>query len=296
MAEAGRLKLGSDIVGSRCDLGAREITWRATTNYAAALGDLNPRYFDDTGGKTLIAPPMYAVAFTWPVLSASGGVSAIPPEIAATAVHASEHLTFHRPIRVGERLAIRGQLCSIQPTRAGVSAAVHVDLVDPRGEVVVSEYQGTMYRGVSCADPGRTIKDFPITPEADPHGSAVREVTIPVRRELPYVYDGCSDIVFPIHTSPAFATEAAGLPDIILQGTCSLALAAREIVDAEAAGEPARLCELACRFSRYVIPGTEVRLQILERRRVGKGLGVLFRLLDRSGEEALTNGYAAIAD
>jgi hypothetical protein len=50
----------------------------------------------------------------------------------------------------------------------------------------------------------------------------------------PYVYDGCTNIYFPIHTSVGFA-RMVGLPDIILQGTATLAYAARELADREAA-------------------------------------------------------------
>ena len=36
-------------------------------NYAAALDDANPRYLDDSLPGGLVAPPMFAVAVTWPI-------------------------------------------------------------------------------------------------------------------------------------------------------------------------------------------------------------------------------------
>ena len=49
---------------------------------------------------------------------------------------------------------------------------------------------------------------------------------------------------------------------IILQGTCTLALAARELVNREAGGDPGRLKTLSCRFSGMVRPGTTISLEL----------------------------------
>jgi hypothetical protein len=36
-------------------------------NYAAAVGDNNPVYFDDTRENGIIAPPMFCVALSYPI-------------------------------------------------------------------------------------------------------------------------------------------------------------------------------------------------------------------------------------
>jgi acyl dehydratase len=298
MNDATPPTLGSEVVGTRFELPVREIGWRETTNYAAAVGDLNPRYFDDTKYTPLIAPPMFVAAVTWPVHSAqlpSSPDSLIPEDVSVTGVHASYHLVLRRPIRVGDRITVSGRLASIRPTRAGVLTITHLDLMDSEDQVVVTEVHGTMYRGAGCSDGGRSVETTPTVPDFTAPYEPLRDVSIPIARELPYVYDGCSEIISAIHTSPAFARDRAGLPDIILQGTCSLALAAKDIVNVEAEGDPARLEALACRFSDFVIPGTIARLQILRTTEVEGGMDVFFHLLNAEGEAALTRGYARIA-
>jgi acyl dehydratase len=289
--------LSSDLVGAAFELPPREIGWRETSNYAAAVGDLNPRYFDDTGGKTLIAPPMFAVAVTWQLFVTQwrgpSGVL-VPDEIAVQGVHATQHMIFHRPIVAGDVLRVDGRVLSMIPTPAGAYVVTQLDIVDRDGDVVVSEYNGSMYRGIECPDGGRTASSPPAVPEFVAPDTPIREQPIPIDRGLPHVYDGCADIFSPIHTSPAVARERAGLPDIILQGTCSLALAAREIVDGEAAGDPTRLEALACRFSSFIIPGTTARLEILGTVRNGPSVDVFFQVLNGDGEAALSNGYARI--
>ena len=41
------MRINSDIVGARLKEYTTCVEWRQTTNYAASVGDMNPRYFDD---------------------------------------------------------------------------------------------------------------------------------------------------------------------------------------------------------------------------------------------------------
>ena len=103
---------------------------------------------------------MIAVAITWPVFVRQFRVvpePLLPDEIVMTAVHASEHLVFRRPIRAGESIAVNGRLISMRPTAAGPYSVTHLDLVDSDGEIVATEYHGAIYRGVECPDGGREI-------------------------------------------------------------------------------------------------------------------------------------------
>jgi len=104
-----------------------------------------------------------------------------------------------------------------------------------------------------------------------------------------YVYDGCSDIVFPIHTSPAFA-HSVGLPGIIVQGTATLALAVSQIVEREAGGDPARIASVAGRFSGMVRPGTTIRVVLKHR----DGEDLFFEVHDENGRRAVSNGHARL--
>jgi acyl dehydratase len=81
-----------------------------------------------------------------------------------------------------------------------------------------------------------------------------------------------------------------GLPGIILQGTCTLALAARELVNREAGGDPTRLKTLSCRFSGMVRPGTSIRVELKSRSRGD----LFFEVLNQEGEKAVSKGYARI--
>lgn len=216
------MQIDSAHVGTRLIPHRAVVDWRWMTNYAAAVGDANPCYLDDTRSAGIIAHPVFPVAVTWPVtlhLDRYMEGSSFPVALMAMQVHHSEHIALHRPIRPGQHLTVAGTVA-----------------VDPL---------------------------------------------------FSYRYDAGGGIVFPIHTSPAFA-RGVGLPGIIVQGTATLALAVRELVNREAGGDPQRIAALACRFSGMVQPGTTI-LVVLQH---GDGNHLFFAVRDAQGQRVLSNGHA----
>ena len=290
------MKLDTSLVGTRVAPYESTVDWRQTTNYAAAVGDINPRYLDDSTPEGLVAPPLFAVAATWPVVQnfqAQLG-SLIDPNILTTMVHGSEHLLLHNPIRPGGRVHIDGEIVAIFPTRAGTHVVLRLEGADMRGNALFTEYVGAVFRGVACDGDAEGREALPRIPALDEENPLLWAAEVEVSRAAPYLYDGCSGIIFPIHTSVAFA-HAVGLPDILLQGTATLAMAAREILDREAGGEPAHLKEIACRFSGMVVPGGSIRVELNARQRDGLDTVVAFRVLAPDGKPALSHGFARIS-
>jgi len=269
------------------------VDWRKTTNYAAATGDNNPIYFDDRRPEGLAASPMLAVALTWP-LTANFGDNLeepdFPAQIQATQVHYGERLDFHRLVRPGDRLDINGLIAAIRPHRAGTLCCIRYQARDEDGRPVFTEHMEGLLRAVTCREE-RIAVNLPAEPRDDRRGRDGWSRRIWIDPLLPYIYDGCTDIVFAIHTSPAFAV-GVGLPGIILQGTCTLALAARELVNLEAAGDPRRLKTLGCRFSGMVRPGSTISVELKSRR----GEDRFFEVLNQDGDRAISKGYARIID
>ena len=284
---------GTHLKAHRCTL-----AWRQSMNYAAAVHDPNPWYFDDARAGGIIAPPMQAVALTWPILERiqdfmpGGG---IPLELLRTQVHYTEHICFHRPMRPGDQLTIHGRIAAILPHRAGTHVVIRFDAFDAAGAPVFTEHNGGMIRGVACGSAGQGAPALPAVPLPQADTPVLWEAGIPIDPLAPFVYDGCANIFFPIHTSVQFA-RAVGLPNIILQGTATLALAMREIIDREAGADPRRLKVLSCRFGGMVLPGEEIHVQLLERRRDVGGQDLFFAVRNAAGSKAVSGGYARIED
>jgi len=289
------VKIGSDIVGIRLREYKTRVSWRQTTNYAAATGDMNPCYVDDLREGGIIAPPMFAVAVTWPVVENLLDYADIPcsPEVFSTMVHYTEHIEFLRPIRPGHSLLVRGEVAAVVPHRLGTHLVLKFTVADPEGVPYHVEYMGAVLRGVECADGGRGGENLPAWPKPEPQEPPVWQEAVYISPEAPYVYDGCTGIVFAIHTSPAFA-RSVGLPGIILQGTATLASSVSRLVNREAGGNPARLRAVTGRFTAMVPPDSHITVRLDGRRVTSESVELFFSVLNDQGQMAVSRGYARL--
>jgi acyl dehydratase len=119
------------------------------------------------------------------------------------------------------------------------------------GERVTTTDFSALYRDVKLDGGDRTIASL-----EDPPGH-VRKLEglgeIPVAATAAHVYTECARIFNPIHTDVAYA-RAAGLPDIILHGTATLALSVSRVLQ-EFGIEDIR--RVRCRFTGMVtMPNT----------------------------------------
>jgi acyl dehydratase len=286
------MEISSEYVGTLLKEYRKEITWRETMNYAAAIGDHNLFYFDDERPEGVIAHPMFGVAVTWPISERIWEYTEqidFPKELLLTQVHYTEHLQIHRLVRPGDHLTIRGRVVATLPHKAGTLFVLRYDAYDGQEVPVFTEHMGGLLRGVRCTDGGRGAEQLPRLPKPSGEEAFLWESRVFVDRVAPFVYDGCTNIYFPIHTSVKFA-RAVGLPDIIHQGTATLALAVREIINREVGGDPRKVRSIACRFTGMVIPGTEIRI-LLECRLADKeGNHLFFHVLNSEGKKAISEG------
>ena len=289
------MKINPGLVGTPLKNYQTKITWRETTNYAAAIEDNNPKYFDDSQEDPIVAHPMFAVSVTWPVLSRLEEFiesKDFPKEVLMTQVHYTEHLILHRLIRPEDELSLTGTLKAFLPHRAGSHTIICLDAKDKNGTPVFTEYIGAMLRGVTCEEGGKAGQ-VPFIPENNKDATVLWTSAINIDPLRPYVYDGCSNIEFPIHTSPKFA-KAVGLPGIILQGTATLAYAIRELVNIEADKDPARISEIACRFTGMVRPGTNIKVCCTGKKSHKDFTDVFFEVQNSEQKKAIRTGYVKI--
>jgi acyl dehydratase len=291
------MKLTSAFVGAALKEYTCIITARRIMNYAAAIGDTNPVYFNDERPEGIIAPPLFPVAVTWPIvenitqyLEAEG----FPQEVLFTQVHYSEHLSIHRPITPGDNLKIQGKIAAILPHRAGTYVITRFGAQDAGGKQVFTEHIGAMMRAVECTDAGAGGESIPSVPKQLKE-SALWESVLPIDPLAPFIYDGCTNIHFPIHTSVQFAHQV-GLPGIIHQGTATLAVSVHNILNKEAGGDPRRLADVYCRFSGMVLPGSAIRVRLTGKNKVSGGTDLRFIVLNAEEKRAISDGYIQLKD
>ncbi len=285
------------IVGLEIEPFSRRLDVRDSMKHAAAVGDANLRYLDDARPGGVVAHPLFAVVLTWPVMT---GLSErlgdrLPPEAVLSMVHAGEHLIFHEPMRPGDDIRITGRVAAVSPVSAGTLLVLCLEAAGKNGPLF-TEYATALFRGVACRGEGRGRETLPASAPKPAAKSGPGETVLDERVFIPpeaaHLYDGCTDIIFPIHTSNAFA-RAVGLPGVIYQGTATLARAATAFCNGVLGGDPARLKEIACRFSGFVSPGSTLRVHArgLSPDSTAEDQDYGFSVYREDGAEALGRGF-----
>jgi len=290
------MEINPNFVGTTLKEFKTRINWRQTTNYAAAVKDSNPFFLNDERKDGLVAHPMFPVAVTWPIienLSEYIQNSDFPKNILSTGVHYSEHLIIHRLIKPRDKLFITGKIAAIIPHHAGTHFIGQFDALDRKRNPVFTAYSGTMLRGVKCIGEGKGTENIPEIPKKDNNQNEKNILwTHSENIDLvqPFIYDGCTGIVFPIHTSKKIAKQFQ-LPGIILQGTATLAFAVSAIIKRETKGNPNLIKEIYAKFTGMVFPGTTIQINLKQRQIEGKGTHLFFEVLNHEGKRAISNGY-----
>ena len=277
--------------GSELDISKTTVTARKALAYAAGIMDTSTQVFDDDRPGGITTPPQFCVSLEWPVVNGnlSRNVVGMPSKERVRNVHASQDSIFHQTIHPGMNLTTTGTIAAIRRTRAGALTLTKLTTVDAdTGQPVVTSWSTGIARNVEVIGEDANLESPPALPEA---GSELMEtVEIFVPREMPHTYTECADIWNPIHTEREVAI-ASGLPDIILHGTATWALAGREIMRLCCGGNPSRLRRLYGRFTAMVIPATTIRVEIRE-----PSEGVIgFLVYNDRNQSAISDGLAIVA-
>ncbi len=288
------MPIRSAAVGSQTAPQVFDITPRRLLSYAAGLGESNPHYLDDAADTGIVGHPAFCVTLEWPVTLMLRDEETLGMcwEEKIRGVHAEQDSVFHRPIRPGDRLRTVASLVQIRRIRPGAFVLTKFDTVDDRTDApVVTSYASSIYRGVEVEGDDVCIEEAPSLPVAAQSTAALTEIPIPIAREAPHVYTECVQIWNPIHTERQVALQA-GLPDIILHGTATWALAAGHLIQHCAQADPARLRRFIGRFSAMVIPGSTITLEYRE----PEGETVSYAVCNAEGAPAISQGMAVFGE
>ncbi len=265
------MKLAADIVGRESGPAPAAIDLRWLMAYNAALGEVSEA-----------AHALFPVCYEWPAnrtLREASGLQALNERL----VHAQHDLVIHRAPRAGETLRVAGRIISVAQRRPGAFVVMRMQARSAEGDAVSTTDYGMLYRGVQLQGAERAIEKAEDPPQHRAPLQAVGEIA--VAATAAHVYTECARIWNPIHTDRAYA-RAAGLPDIILHGTATLALSVSKILDAFKL-KPRRI---RCRFAGMVtMPGT---LTVNASPQLSSlGDAVAFETRNARGEKVIERGW-----
>ncbi len=288
------LHIPASVVGVTAGPREHEIDARWLMAYAAGLGEEAPEYLDTTRPGGLLAHPLFAVCYEWP-LALEVRARALSDAVALRGVHATHRLTIHRPITAGERLATTATVAALERRAPGAYMVLRFETTDAAGRPVTTTDYGSLYLGVSCdaspsplSPPGRGHDEG-----SEPLASPTWTTEIAIPSTLAHVYTECARIWNPIHTDRAVA-RAVGLPDIILHGTATLALAVSRALRRHPRGPAAPVRALACRFGGMVRLPSRLTVRGGAAQPSPDGTRMCFEAIAEDGRPAVRDGVIAL--
>ncbi len=227
--------------------------------FAAALEDQSDRYFDTTQANGIVAHPLFAVCPEWQAIVASRSLSerrGMTREEVLTGVHATHDVIVHRLVRPGDRLETSLSIVAVTDISPGAKVTTRLTTVDADGRPVATTTQDAIYLGVPTDGVDHPDPSPPPDVQDQERRGGPATTAIDLSAGAAHVYTECARIWNPIHTDRAVA-RAAGLPDIILHGTATLALGVSSVIEGYAGGNPELVRRISGRFAAMVeLPST----------------------------------------
>ncbi len=274
--------LNTELVGKEFDPSTFEVTAEHIERYARATNDENERYLSGD----VVAPPVFPVVAAFQSFMAA----AMDPELGADLlrlVHGAEEHVLYRPLRPGDVLTVTPVLESIEQKDTGETFTAKATLSDPDGEPV-AEVRGTMFiRGTGSGTRSVALAD-------EPTRDIVYEESTKIDEDQTRRYADASGDHNPIHLDPDTA-RMAGLPDVILHGMCTMAIATKAAVNGLAGGNPERIKRVGVRLSKPVFLGQELTTK-LWKETDGDDVTIYgFETYNPDGVAVIKNGVVEIA-
>jgi len=289
------MRIPASVLGVTVGPREQTIDARWLMAYAAALGECAPEYVDTTRPAGILAHPVFPVCYEWPLVLDIRALL-LPDGIATRGVHATHRLVLHRRPRAGDRLSSAVTVTALERRSPGAYLLVRLETIDSAGNPVTTTDYGSLYLGVDCDRPpaqagteGEGTAPGVQTPLGAPDWSA----EVPIAPTLAHVYTECARIWNPIHTDRAVAL-GAGLPDIILHGTATLALGISQALRQDARGAAAPVRSIACRFGAMVRLPSRLTVRGWTPVDSPQGSVVRFEALTESGQAAVRDGQIVL--
>ena len=278
--------LGGD-VGRRTIASTLEVTPRRIQAFAAGIRDHNPVYFDDTRTGGLVGHPGLAFSFQWN----SRHTPDVPPNprSAHYGVHAWTDLRLERPFLERDVITTQGANAGFEEVRPGVLTVNRYAMTDSSGELVAELDSGGIVRGATLRGTAAPPQLTPL-PEIEPADRPIWECEIEIPPDAAHAYTECANIYNPIHTERRVAL-AAGLPDIILHGSATQAIAISALVDGSLDGDPTRVRRFYAQNRAMVLMNTRITVRCLGKQQFDDSTDAFaFDVLTEDGAPALARG------
>ncbi|EFC86369.1 MaoC/PaaZ C-terminal domain-containing protein [Parafrankia sp. EUN1f] len=262
-----------DAIGTVAGPVERSWSARDTMLYAVGVGAGYPDPGEElaftTENSAGVEPrvlPTFALLFT-----AEGplDLGVVGPHDPAMVVHGEQRIEWFQPLRPDGRVLLTGRIVDILDKRSGALVVTETTASDPEsGAAVLRTRTGVFIRGAGGFDtrppaaapavpPAPAVLPAPPVPAGRAPDHSVTYQTLP-NQALLYRLSGDRN---PLHSDPVFAANG-GYDRPILHGLCTYGYTCRALLHTLCGSDPSRLRSMYGRFSRPVLPGQALTIDI----------------------------------
>ncbi|MEW5854088.1 MAG: MaoC/PaaZ C-terminal domain-containing protein [Myxococcota bacterium] len=264
-----------------------------TMAYARATNTDNPAYLDEKRPGGIIAPPIYAVVFQFPDVAQPLFDSDLRVNMMRL-VHGEQDMTFLRPVRPGDVIKTTATVKAITDKTSGELLDIGLESVNQKGEKVCDVVMGLFIKGrTGKRDAAQKAEDDARKQEGPPPGEPLFVASVDVAKDQSLRYADASGDHNPIHKDPEVA-KAAGLPDIILHGLCTMAFVQNALVDKVAGGNPEKLKRIKARFAKPVLNGETLTIKAWKQEESADKLTLVVEAYNSAGVTVIKDGLAEL--
>ncbi len=257
--------------------------------YAEATNDPNPRYKDNVPNKDFIAPPVFAVTLVGTLfremLADDIGIDF------ARMVHGEQRIRILQHLVPGDIVSPRGTITNIETKATGGEVLTFDQFLYREGELAVQITTTLFVRSSNKVLTPKNIQEAASASAAKLQdsvaGKPVFTYQVKVKDDQPARYASASGDNNPIHIDPEIA-KAAGFPDVILHGLCTMAFTGQAVVENKLGGDISRLTDISVRFSKPVFPKDTLTIEAFEK----DDETLSFVAVNNQGVPVITNGVA----
>jgi len=212
--------------------------------YAKATNEINPQYYQSDENKLKI-PPVFPVTMLIDPMIQIVTDDTLNLDILRM-VHGEQEILYHRPLRPREKIKTKIKLDSIDSKETG--DILWAKMTGYAEKERVFEMRAGLFfkKAIKKKEALKAV----IKEELMEKQILVRQ-QMNITSDQSVRYAAASGDENPIHVDKDIA-RAAGLPDKILHGLCTLAFATQAIVDNLADGDPTKVKRIRTRFSKPV--------------------------------------------
>ncbi len=262
------------------------VTRDATIAYAAATNDTSTLHLDGT-----VAPPMFAVVPALMDVATEAMRTVWVSEVEGydtRSLHGEHNLTVHEPIVPGMTLRSRAAAIGLEPKSSGTLLVTRTETRDEREHLLNTMTFVNFLRDIQV-EQGVGEKPPELGPAQVDGLQLLAAIAYQVDADQSFRYANASGDYGTYHVD-ADAARSSGLPGVIVHGLCTMAFAARAVVEACCEGDSRRLRRLGVRFTRPLLPGQEITTRIYR----DGGSAYAVEVDDASGEGVIRRGIAEV--